>query len=136
MIMIIFSLPLSYVLSEEFEEPLTPSHLLLGFRVLTLPDVLAGDSDADEYYVDDVTRKDLTKRMKHRSKTLDIFWKRWKVEYLLELRESHRHSQRQGGRANHISVGDIVIVHDENHPRGLRKLGKIEGLLPGADGNI
>ena len=29
--------PLSYVSSEDVEEPLTPSHLLMGFRVMTLP---------------------------------------------------------------------------------------------------
>ena len=29
--------PLSYVLSEESEEPLTPSHLVCGHRIMSLP---------------------------------------------------------------------------------------------------
>ena len=54
----------------------------------------------------------------------------------MELRESHCHSPQQGSTANHILAGDIVIVYDENCPEGLWKLGKVEMLLPGADGNV
>ena len=69
--MILNSHPLSYVSYEEFEQPLTPSHLLLGFKVLSLPDVeVNDDTDCDR----NVTRGDLTKRMKHLSTTLDKFW--------------------------------------------------------------
>ena len=46
--MILNSRPLSYVSSEDIEEPLTPSHLLVGYRVLSLPrggmkDAVVGD---------------------------------------------------------------------------------------------
>ena len=30
--------PLTYVSSEDVEEPLTPSHLILGYQVMSLPD--------------------------------------------------------------------------------------------------
>lgn len=132
--MILNSRPLSYVSSDDTEEPLTPSHLLLGYRVLSLPDPMVDpDTDSDD---DDVTREDLTRRMKHLSKTIDDFWRRWRAEYLLELREAHRHFQTPKGAANPITVGDIVIVHDENHPRGLWKLGKVEELIQGTDENV
>ena len=36
--MILNSRPLSYVSTEDLKEPLTPSHLLMGRRVLSLPD--------------------------------------------------------------------------------------------------
>lgn len=42
------------------------------------------------------------------------------------MRESHRR----------IAVADIVIVHNDAHPRGLWKLGKVENLITGADGHI
>ena len=39
---------LSYVSSDDIEEPLTPSHLIMGRRVLNLLDVVCyGDGDED-----------------------------------------------------------------------------------------
>ena len=37
--------PLTYVSSEDMEEPLTPSHLMIGYRVMSLPDPPTVDSD-------------------------------------------------------------------------------------------
>ena len=37
------SRPLGYVSSEDAEEPLTPSHLLVGYRVMSLPDTSVPD---------------------------------------------------------------------------------------------
>ena len=50
---IINSRPLSYVSAGDTEEPLTPSHLLIGHRVINLPDYLGhlcdpGDDDFDD----------------------------------------------------------------------------------------
>lgn len=41
---VINSRPLSYLSSEGVEEPLTPSHLLVGRRILNLPDHLSRSS--------------------------------------------------------------------------------------------
>ena len=35
-----------------------------------------------------------------------------------------------------MNIGDVVIVHDENLPRGLWRLGKVEELMVGTDGNV
>ena len=43
--MVINSRPISYVSSEDFDEPLTPSHLLMGYRVLTIPGPSGDTSD-------------------------------------------------------------------------------------------
>ena len=80
--MILNSRPLSYLSPDDVEEPLTPSHLLIGRRVLTLPEPT---SDEDSNFDADLSRTDLTRRMRHLSKTVDNFWKRWRSEYLLEL---------------------------------------------------
>ena len=111
--MILNSRPLTYLSANEVEEPLTPSHLLIGRRVLTLPDPTTDD---DTSFDTDLSRKDLTRRMKHLSKTADDFWRRWRAEYLLELRDSHRQFQTPKGNRNTIRAGDIVIAHDENRP--------------------
>ena len=35
-----------------------------------------------------------------------------------------------------VSIGDVVIVHDEHLPHGLWKLGKIISVMKGRDGRI
>ena len=35
-----------------------------------------------------------------------------------------------------IDVGDIVVVHDQDHPRGFWKLAKVEKLLTGKDNHV
>ena len=71
---IINSRPLSYISAGDTEEPLTPSHLLIGRRVLSLPDNLSHMCDpGDEDF--DVDSSQLTRRMKHLSSTLNHFWK-------------------------------------------------------------
>ena len=128
------SRPLTYVSSSDLEEPLTPSHLLNGFRMLGMPDpTITPDKDS---YDPRVSSTDLTRRMKHLSKILADFRQRWRTEYLLELREGHRYYPPPRGTDNPISAGDVVLVHDENLPRGLWRLGRIDELLPGADGNV
>jgi hypothetical protein len=52
----------------------------------------------------------------------------------MELRNSHR-AKKDKGRGT-IVAGDIVVVHDESQPRALWRLGKVEMLINGADGNV
>ena len=51
----------------------------------------------------------LSTRFKHLNQSLDGFWKRWRNEYLLELREAHRH--HKGSGQTQITEGDVVVVH-------------------------
>ena len=121
--------PLTYVSSEDVEEPLTPSHLLVGYRIMTLPDPSVPDDP-------DYSTASLNRRMSHLAKTLGRFWKRWKKEYLLELREFHRTRVQEGGNTYTIEKGEVVTVYDEGHPRGLWRLGRIEDLIQGSDGKV
>ena len=121
--MIVNPQPLSYLSTECVQEPITPSHLLTGRRVMSLPDG-PYNNELDE----DISTRiaDITKRMIHLNKVLAHFWRRWKKEYLLELRESHHHSKHPPKESNcgTITVGDIVLVHEDNRPRGFWKLAK------------
>ena len=117
------------------EEPLTPSHLLLGRRVLSLPDHLGYlcDLEDEEFAVDPVQ---LTRRVRYLNNTLNHFWDRWRTEYLNELREAHgRYMSKTSQKPSYLSTGDIIIVHSEKLPRGLWKLGKIQEFLLGRDGH-
>ena len=70
----------------------------------------------------------LTEGLIYANDILQHFWRRWKAEYLLELREFHR-AREERGSMYIIQVGDIVTVYDESHPRGLWRLGKVESLI-------
>ena len=79
---------------------------------MSLPDNSSDTEQSDT----DVQPKDLNKRMQHLNNVINHFWKRWRSEYLLELRNSHRNAtQRTTDRV--VSIGDVVIVHDEDQPR-------------------
>ena len=113
---------------------MTPSHLLIGRRALSLPDNLYyGDEDDDDL---EVNPSFLNKRLKYLRTILDRFWKRWRDEYLLELRDSHCYSSGGYSTSEQISIGNIVVVDNNNKPRGLWKLGKVEDLVVGSDGQI
>ena len=127
------SRPISYVSADDLEEALTPSHLLHGCRILSLPGPIR---DVDESDAGDQGSPDLSKRLKHLEKTRSDFWRRWRTEYLTELREAHRNMKRLKGPIIPIAVGDIVIVYDERHPRGFWKIGRVKKLISGVDGEI
>ena len=73
---IINSRPLSYISSEDLEEPITPSHFLTGRRLLSFPDRLCHqqhDPDDEDYVV---THEHFTRRLKHLNTVLNQFWKK------------------------------------------------------------
>lgn len=132
------SRPLGYYSGEDTEEPITPSHLVVGRRILSLPDHLDHmvELDDEEYTLD---HNKVTKRVKHINNVLNHFWKRWQTEYLNDLREVHAHSARRNpvNRASPtISVGDVVIVKDEHLPRGQWKLGVVQEVATGRDNQV
>ena len=67
---------------------------------------------------------------------LNHFWKRWRTEYLNNLREVHAHISRRhpADSKSQISVGEIVIIKDDHQPRGLWKLGIVQELMKGQNG--
>ena len=98
------SRPISYVSTEDLEEPLTPSHLISGRRVLSCSTV-----DPDNVDAASVQRDGILKRLAHFDQLLKHFWSRWKSEYLLELRNAHC-TANQHRKGTNISVGDVVVV--------------------------
>ena len=108
--------PLTYMY-EEFNSgfTLTLSHFLMGYRKLGLCPS-AGDSD----YCDDPANFQISKdsvtnleTWKKGRKELDLFWKIWKDEYLLSLREKislvHKQSEKTGSWGV-PKEGDVVSV--------------------------
>ena len=127
------SRPLSYISADDQEEPLTPSHLVTGNRILSLPDPSIEDGEDPSY---ELTSDDISRRMKHLRELKIRFWKRWKSEYLQELREHHRHQRSSSGVCRPIEIGEAVIVYDEGQPRGLWRLGRVMTLTHSEDGGV
>ena len=131
---ILNSRPLSYVSSEDLQEPLTPSHLLTGRHILSLPDVTATTgSDGDEDF--ELTSQEIHVRLHNLNSALDQFWSRWRDEYLLQLRERYPPTVN-GGTFRAPIPGEVVLVHDENHPRTMWKLGRVSDVITSSDDQI
>jgi len=125
--------PLSYISAEDIEEPLTPSHLLIGRRVLSLPDTTSYHGlDGDAKFTQEV----LTRRMDHLNKTLNYFWRRWKAEYLLQLRELHRYGSKADLRGSSLSEGYVVLMHSDSKLCGFWKLVRMHQLIKGDNGLV
>lgn len=127
------SRPLTYLSSDELEEAVTPSHLLVGYRLLCLPDIQGDLADPD--FGEAPTHASINQRLEHLKMVLEHFWKRWRKEYLQDLRDCHRYSNHLQG-SGEIKVGDVVVVHSDKHPRTFWKTGVIEQLLGGQDGLV
>ena len=125
------SRPLTYLYSNELEEPLTPSQLVIGKRLLNMPEYTSEEEDFSNE-----TPNDARKREQYLSKVMAHYWRRWKREYLVDLREYQRMQWRTRHRPE-ISKGDVVTIENEhNRNRLLWKLGKVEELIKGRDNVI
>ena len=120
------SRPLRYEYDEIGGEMLTPSHLIFGFRLSSLPDVIPSEEEE--------CVPSANERFHYLNKVRDHFWNRWRCEYLTDLREYHKGKYECQLRT--VSVGDVVIVYEENVKRGFWKIGKVEEVIRGRDGVV
>lgn len=123
--------PLTYVTSDVTEvEPLTPSHMLNGRRITSLPYPQLENEEIDD--PDFVNESEVRKRAKNQALRLQQFESRWKREYLTQLREFHKGT---GNNNQSVKIGDVVLIHNEN-PRIQWRMAVIESLITGADGLV
>ena len=114
------SRPLTYVSSNDTEKPLTPSHLLTGRKVLSIPNGLGNGEEGET----DVQL--LTRRQRFFSTLLGQFWNRWKREYVVDLREHHKSTNEGANVTQSVAACDIVsVVEKGKSNRGTWKLGRI-----------
>ena len=125
------SRPLTYLYSDDVEEPVTPSHLVIGWRLLTLPVVpLQIDCwDSGDHLTATKRRRYLADRIQH-------LRRRWQREYLVELREFHRPKGKYVTLPP-VSINYVVILHDQGtSQRAFWTLAKITDLIEGRDGKV
>jgi len=98
-------------------EPLTPNHLLLQ-RAFPIPPGVY--SDADRYS---------RRRWRQVQYLADIFWERWRKEYLPQLRAA---TKWQGPRRN-VAEGDLVLIIEPPLARNQWRWGRVVAVHPGED---
>ena len=121
------SRPLTYVYGDDIEEPLTPSHLMIGRRLLSRNSNTAPGGGSCASSVTEIAR-----RAKYLKSLLDHFWNRWKKEYLTELHQFHRYAVSNKNRGacpqkeSSVKEGDVVVVKDEKRPPKYLEIGSCE----------
>ncbi|XP_046858565.1 uncharacterized protein LOC124452014 [Xenia sp. Carnegie-2017] len=121
---VIIARPLTYVHDDEEAVflPLSPSHLVYGRRITTMPN--------SEHFEIQTTYQSLTRKAKHHKNLLQRFTLQWRNEYLLALQEQYT-SKSRGNQNPEIAVGDIVIIRNDQTKRIFWKVAKVEQLLQG-----
>ena len=105
-------------LSNDPNDPiaLTPAHFLIGDNMLSMP---SGSTRS-------IT---MTKRYKLMKKIQDDFWNFWKRDYLTELQVRKKWFQN----GPEISVGDLVLLAEDNQPPLHWKTGRVTEVYEGND---
>ena len=119
--------PLCYQYSDDVDDMLTPSHLITGRRLLSRCNSVPLD-------VYDENEKTLKNRAMYLRTLLDHYEKRWRKEYLTELREFQRSNDRLP--AKQLKIGDIVLIEEEGLPRSRWRMGKVQELFTSKDGYV
>ena len=129
--------PLVYI-SDDIDSTITitPSHFLCLNPKIRIPETVHGDDDPD-YTPYESSERNVLQIWKKEERLINQFWKAWRDDYLLSLRERTQYKLESGRIQSHQepNVDDIVIVKDET-PRGSWKLAKIVELNVNRDGLV
>ena len=115
--------PITYMYGDEVEPCLTPNHLVFGRRL-----------NLKSAFTNEQLPTNEPPSYSKLETTLNDFWKRWRNEYLTELREHQRRTSTKKTMNSPPNVGDIVIIEEEYTPRSFWRVAKITELHPGTDG--
>ncbi|GBO18127.1 hypothetical protein AVEN_72965-1 [Araneus ventricosus] len=122
--------PLTYVENDPGEpEPLTPAHFLeLGY----------GDSKYPVHFIElidsSTARESYKKRKTYQILLLKQLWRRWKEQYLLQLKTVN-HFKTPSLHKN-LKLNDVVLVEGNVKSKLLWKLGVIKEIFIGRDNNV
>ena len=112
-------------------DALTPSHLMYGRRLTTLPYGLNPEIIDDPTYEPSPTR--LREANNRQAKILANFNKIFRHDYLTALREHHQATR--GRQDQLINVGDFLLVNDDG-PRRHWPMAVVEKLIVSKDGKV
>lgn len=135
---VINSRPLVYVGDDiNSSMTLTPAHFLTLNLKIGLPTTPRDETDDMDYNPEISSTDRLLVTWKKGLKHLSSFWKIWRDDYLLSLRERRQIKLKQTRAKSPFTpnVGDVVLGKDDL-PRGSWRLGRIQELIRSRDGLI
>ena len=103
-------------------EAITPNHFLIGRNSLKIPPDVFDERDFNS-----------RKRWRQAQTLTNHFWRRWLREYVPALTERRKWRTRSPTDAQ---IGDLLLVVEDNLPRGRWNLGRIVRTFSGDDGLI
>lgn len=116
--------------------PLPEQHILTLNPIIRIPETETDDHDKD-YHLNVSSSEKLLSVWKKGQRLLNLFWKLWRDEYLLSLRQ--RMQTRLKGKRIQSSripqIGDVVLVKEDGS-RGSWKLGKTLQSFSSRDGLV
>ncbi|KAG7312917.1 hypothetical protein JYU34_001315 [Plutella xylostella] len=115
------SRPLTPVTDDTSTYVLTPGHFLIGENPSIIP-----ETDLTEVKVP------YLKRWLYLQQKLQLFWKKWSLEYLVSL----QNRQKWTGVYKNIKIGDVVLVKDERLPPAHWMMGLVVDTHTGSDSLI
>lgn len=101
---------------------LTPAHFLIGRPFVAVPD--AGNLINEKDY--------RLNRWEKVQKMTQLFWQRWKMEYLMTL----THRSKWNKMSRNIRINDLVVVKDDNATPTRWKFARVLETYPGIDGMV
>ena len=102
-------------------DALTPYHYLIGTN--------CQNTNPGVFHKEEI---DLFRKWRSVQAATNIFWNRWRREYLPSLNIRKRWTKTQ----QNFRIGDLVIVSDKDAPRSRWPLGRVTEVYPGRDGVI
>ena len=114
------SRPLTYDYDNKGEEVLTPTHLIYGRRLTSLPESPEVEDNIG-----------CNRRYRYVNERLQHFSKRWRREYLTNLRERESHDCNAKKVVKEPKVGDVVIVYEDGVKRNSWKMAVIKTSFRG-----
>jgi hypothetical protein len=127
--------PLTTILEGEIDRPLRPVDFLQPLtdaNHVSEPIVDLNQSTDPDVFLDRDKRRNetekLTKLYRFIMLKVEHFWEVWRTDYLLALRDRWKNNENKGVIRSPI-IGELIIIHDEQLPRSVWKIGRVTEVL-------
>jgi hypothetical protein len=121
-------------LGDDAVQALRPFDFLQIHGRPSLPPLESNDNDEDWLPTPDSSAK-LLSLFRKQEAVLNRFWRAWQADYISSLKSRQQTRHHQGKTTTTIpKEGELVIVVEDNLPRGQWKLGRIVEAEPCSDG--